>query len=70
VRIAVLADIHGKVLDGTPQLRETDYDLDLAIAELRAAGFAAFDEQLERSLLDPADPDWVSGFLERTAGRG
>ena len=58
------------VLDGRPELRETDYDLSTAVEELRAARFAAFDDQLRRSLLEPADPDWVSALLERSAGRG
>ena len=58
------------VADGALRRRETGYDLRPAIAELRAAGFAAFDDQLERSLLAPADPDRVTAFLERSAGRG
>lgn len=57
------------VVDGGPVMRETSYDLDAAVAELRAAGLS-FDEQLERSLLDPADPDWVSALLERSARGG
>jgi hypothetical protein len=57
------------VHDGEPQPREMRYDLDSAIAELRAAGFAAFDAQLERALLQPADPDAITAFLERAAGR-
>jgi predicted phosphodiesterase len=57
------------VIDGVPGLHETTYDLDAAVRELRASGLA-FDDQLEASLLEPADPDWVASFLERTAGRG
>jgi hypothetical protein len=53
------------VNEGRPELRETSYDLAAAVKELRAAGFAKFDAQLERSLLEPADPDEVSAFLER-----
>ena len=56
------------VIDGVPELRETTYDLDVAVRELHASGLA-FDDQLERSLLQPADPDQVAAFLERAAGR-
>ena len=56
------------VIDGVPELRETAYDLDVAVRELHASGLA-FDDQLERSLLQPADPDQVAAFLERAAGR-
>ncbi len=57
------------VRDGRPELRETEYDFDAAVAELRAAGLP-FDDQLQESLIAPADPDWVSGFLEQRAERG
>jgi predicted phosphodiesterase len=57
------------VEDGRPELRETAYDLPTAVEELLAAGLEGYEEQLERSLLDPADPDWVAGFLERSADR-
>ena len=57
------------VVDGDPQMRETSYDLGAALQELRAAGFAAYDDQLQRSLIEPADPDWVAEFLEGTAKR-
>lgn len=56
-------------VDGVPFLRETSYDMPAALAELRASDLE-FDEQLQRSLLDPADPDGVSASLERSAGRG
>jgi putative phosphoesterase len=56
--------------DGEPEPRETSYDLDAAIEELRAAGFVDCDEQLGASLLDPSDPDWVAAFFEHGAGRG
>lgn len=58
------------VRDGAPELRETSYDLDAALHDLRAAGFAQYDDQLLRSLIEPADPDWVADFLEGTAKRG
>ncbi len=57
------------VRGGVPELRETSYDLDAALHELRTAGFAEYDDQLLRSLIEPADPDWVADFLERTAKR-
>jgi predicted phosphodiesterase len=50
--------------------RETRYDLDAAVQELRAAGFPDVEDQLGDSLLDPVDPDWVTAFFERNAGRG
>jgi putative phosphoesterase len=56
--------------DGVPELRETSYDIDAAVQELRAAGFPDVEEQLAGSLLDPADPDWVAAFFEHGAGRG
>ena len=58
------------VADGAPQLRETGYDLDAAVRELRGAGFPDVEEQLAGSLLDPTDPDWVAAFFEHGAGRG
>jgi predicted phosphodiesterase len=58
------------VADGSPELRETSYDLDAAFQELRAADFPDVEEQLAGSLLDPTDPDWVAAFFEHGAGRG
>ncbi len=55
------------VRDGRPELRETSYDLDAALAALRSGGLA-FDDQLQESLIEPADPDWVSRFLEERSG--
>jgi predicted phosphodiesterase len=56
--------------DGVPLPRVTDYDLTAAVAELRASGFPDVEDQLTESLLEPADPDWVSAFFEHDAGRG
>jgi putative phosphoesterase len=56
--------------DGVPDLRETSYDLDEAVQELRASGYSDVEEQLGGSLLDPTDPGWVSAFFEHGAGRG
>ena len=58
------------VADGSPELRETSYDLGAALEELRAADFPDVEEQLVGSLLDPTDPDWVAAFFEHGAGRG
>jgi putative phosphoesterase len=55
--------------DGVPEPRETAYDLDAAMEELRASGFADVDEQFGASLVDPIDAEWVSAFFEHGAGR-
>ena len=51
-------------------MRETAYDLEPAVEELRASGFAGLEDHLDGSLLAPADPDWVAAFFEHVAGRG
>jgi predicted phosphodiesterase len=56
--------------DGEPVARETSYDLEAAVAELRASGFPGVEEMLGDSLLHPADPEWVAAFFEHTVGRG
>ncbi len=56
--------------DGVPEPRETAYDLDAAMDELRASGFADVDEQFAASVVEPTDPDWVAAFFEHGAGRG
>ena len=57
------------VVDGVPVPRENRLiDVDRAIRELEATGLA-FDDQLGRSLLNPADPEHVTALLERMAGR-
>jgi predicted phosphodiesterase len=53
--------------DGEPQLRRTEYDVDAAVAALRATGFPDFDEVYKESLLEPADPDWIAEFFEQQA---
>lgn len=55
--------------DGSPQPRETTYDLDTAFGELRASGYPNVDELFEESLVRPADPDEVAAFFETAAGR-
>jgi predicted phosphodiesterase len=59
-----------RVDDGVPVLRETPYDLDAAVSELRASGYADLDDMVGDSLIEPADPEWVAAFFEHQAGRG
>jgi len=49
------------------QLRVTEYDLDHAVAALRAGGFPDVEEMLSESLIEPTDPDQVAEFFERQA---
>ena len=49
------------------ELRRTEYDLDRALADLRAGGFPDLDEMVRESLLEPLDPDEVAEFFERQA---
>lgn len=58
------------VADGVPVLRETAYDLQAALAELRASGFPDVEDMVGESLVEPADPEWVTAFFEHGAGRG
>ena len=55
---------------GQARLRRTAYDLDAAVAELRASGYPDVGEMLEESLLRPVDAEWVTAFFEHGAGRG
>jgi predicted phosphodiesterase len=55
--------------DGVPQPRETSYDLDAGLAELRASRYPDLDELLKDSLVEPIDPSEVSAFFEHAAGR-
>jgi predicted phosphodiesterase len=55
---------------GAPELRETSYDVDAALAELHASGFAEVDELIGESLLEPVDPGFVTALFEHLAGRG
>ncbi|MCW3065135.1 MAG: metallophosphoesterase [Solirubrobacterales bacterium] len=50
-----------------PELRRTHYDVEGAIATLRATGYPDFDEGFKESLLEPADPDWVAEYFEQQA---
>jgi putative phosphoesterase len=58
------------VADGRPEPRRTSYDVEAALREMRAAGFAGLDELVDGSLVNAADPGWVTAFFEHTAGRG
>jgi predicted phosphodiesterase len=49
------------------ELRRTEYDLDDALAQMRAGGFAELDEMLRESLLEPMDADEVAAIFERQA---
>lgn len=48
-------------------LRRTDYDLEAALAELRAGEFPDLEEMLTESLLEPVDADEVAAFFEQRA---
>jgi predicted phosphodiesterase len=52
------------------ELRRTEYDLEPALAALRAGGFPDLDEMLQESLLTPLPPDEVAEFFERQARDG
>jgi hypothetical protein len=47
------------------ELRRTEYDVGAAADVMRASGMPDVDEVLLReSLLEPADPDWVTNYFE------
>ena len=49
------------------ELRRTEYDVEAAVAAIRATGYPRADE-LAGWLLDPPDPDEISAFFEGQAG--
>jgi putative phosphoesterase len=51
------------------ELRRTDYDVDVALAAMRAGGHPGTDELLRDSLVVPADPRMIAKSLERGTGR-
>ncbi|MGH2841986.1 MAG: metallophosphoesterase family protein [Solirubrobacteraceae bacterium] len=58
------------LIDGSQSWhRETSYDLDVALEELKASGFPEVEELLKESLIEPIDPQWVAEFFEHGAGR-
>lgn len=48
-------------------MRRTSYDIDSALATFRATGYPDVDEALKESLIEPADPDYVSRYFEQNA---
>jgi putative phosphoesterase len=61
------AGAYWALLGDDVELRRTEYDLDAAIAEMRAGGFDELEEMLRESLLEPMDPDEVAALFEREA---
>jgi predicted phosphodiesterase len=55
------------VADGEPELRRTEYDVDAAMAVLRASGFPDVDELIRESLLEPVEAASVARFFEDRA---
>ena len=53
--------------DGEPHARRTDYDVDAAMAQIRATAFPDVDDVMRKSLLEPVDPAWIARFLEDRA---
>ena len=50
------------------EFRRTDYDIEAALATMRAGGNPGTDELVRDSLIAPVDPCRVAKFLERQAG--
>ena len=51
--------------DAEPELRRTDYDVPAAVETMRATGMPDVDRiLLQESLIEPADPDWVTQYFE------
>jgi putative phosphoesterase len=48
--------------------RRSDYDLDRAVERIRATGYPDA-EDMEQTLLEPPDPEWVADFFEQQAAR-
>jgi predicted phosphodiesterase len=47
------------------ELRRTDYDVPAAVETMRASGMPDVDKiLLQESLIEPADPDWVTRYFE------
>ena len=55
------------VVDGEPDLRRTDYDVDAAAPALRASGFPDVDDLIRESLLEPVDSAFVARHFEDRA---
>jgi predicted phosphodiesterase len=51
------------------ELRRTEYDVPAAVAVMRASGMPGVEKVLlQESLIEPADPDWVTNYFETGAG--
>jgi predicted phosphodiesterase len=48
-------------------MRRTTYDVESALQAFRTTGYPNVDEMLKESLIEPADPDEVSRYFERSA---
>jgi putative phosphoesterase len=55
------------VTDGEPAPRATEYDVDAAVAVLRASGFPDVDDLVQESLLAPVTSDFVARHFEQRA---
>jgi putative phosphoesterase len=60
-------DARWLLLDPEPELRRTAYDVEAAVARMRATGFPGFDDAYKESLVEPAEPDWVAELFEQQA---
>jgi predicted phosphodiesterase len=52
--------------DGT-EMPRTSYDVNSALATFRVTRYPDVDEMLKESLIEPADPDYVSRYFEQSA---
>jgi predicted phosphodiesterase len=60
------AGAYWALLGADAELRRTSYDVDQALAVLRASGMPErLEQRLHPSLVEPADPDEVADFFER-----
>lgn len=64
------AGAYWALLGSEVELRRVAYDLEAAMARMRAGAFPDLDEMVTESLLEPADADGVSEFFERQATKG
>lgn len=46
-------------------LRRTEYDIEAALARMRAGGMPEVDELMRESLLDPVDAAWIAEYFEK-----
>jgi predicted phosphodiesterase len=55
---------------GVPAPRKTAYDVWAGKDEMLGSGYTDFEAQLESTILNPADPEYVTALFEHMAGRG